>query len=76
MPLSAHADVHRRRGQWCVPAGHGERFAPAGRAFREWVAVTVPDRRRWQGLLAEARYHAAGPDRRHDRAKDRRRRAT
>ena len=42
-----------------IGAGHGQPFAPAGRTFREWVAITVPDRRRWQGLLAEARDHAA-----------------
>lgn len=42
-----------------IDAGHGQLFAPAGRTFREWVAITVPDRRRWQALLAEARDHAA-----------------
>jgi hypothetical protein len=42
-----------------IGAGHGEAFAPAGRIFREWVAVPAPDRRRWQALLAEARDHAA-----------------
>jgi hypothetical protein len=42
-----------------VDAGHGQPFAPAGRTFREWVAITVPDRRRWQALLAETRDHAA-----------------
>jgi uncharacterized protein (DUF2461 family) len=47
-----------------VAAGEGEPFAPAGRVFREWVAVPRPDRRRWGALLAEARDHAAGhPDR-------------
>lgn len=43
-----------------IDAGHGQRFAPAGRTFREWVALPVPDRHRWQDLLAEARDHAAG----------------
>jgi uncharacterized protein (TIGR02453 family) len=43
-----------------IAAGQGERFAPAGRMFREWVAVPRPDRRRWRSLLAEARDHAAG----------------
>src|SRR2546430_886511 len=37
-----------------ITAGHGEPFAPAGRVFREWVAIPTPDRRRWQRLLAEA----------------------
>jgi uncharacterized protein (TIGR02453 family) len=42
-----------------IAAGHGEPFAPAGRVFREWVAIPRPDRRRWRTLLAEARNHAA-----------------
>jgi uncharacterized protein (TIGR02453 family) len=41
-----------------IAAGRGEPFAPAGRVFREWVAIPRPDRRRWQALLAEARDHA------------------
>ncbi|GID27867.1 DUF2461 family protein [Paractinoplanes brasiliensis] len=44
-----------------ITAGDGEAFAPAGRVFREWVAMPQPDRDRWRGLLAEARDHAAGP---------------
>ncbi len=43
-----------------IAAGHGQAFAPAGRVFREWVALPRPDRRRWRGLLTEARDHAAG----------------
>jgi len=42
-----------------IDAGHGQPFAPAGRAFREWVAITAPHRGRWQALLIEARDHAA-----------------
>jgi hypothetical protein len=42
-----------------ISAGHGESFAPAGRVFREWVAIPEADRRRWRRLLAEARDHAA-----------------
>jgi hypothetical protein len=42
-----------------IDAGHGAQFAPAGRTFREWAAITVPDRRRWQDLLTEARAYAA-----------------
>lgn len=41
-----------------IASGDGQPFAPAGRVFREWVAVPRPDRRRWRGLLAEARAHA------------------
>jgi hypothetical protein len=44
-----------------IDDGHGQTFAPAGRTFREWIALPEPDRRRWQGLFAEARDHAAGP---------------
>jgi hypothetical protein len=43
-----------------VAAGEGEPFAPAGRVFREWVAVPRPDREGWSALLAEARNHAGG----------------
>jgi len=43
-----------------IDAGRGQPFAPAGHAFREWVAITVPDRQRWRGLLTEARDHVAG----------------
>jgi hypothetical protein len=42
-----------------IDAGYGEPFAPAGRTFREWAAITVPDRRRWQDFLTEARAYAA-----------------
>jgi hypothetical protein len=45
--------------QQLIAAGHGAPFAPAGRVFREWVAIPRPDRRRWHSLLAEARGHAA-----------------
>lgn len=43
-----------------IGAGHGEPFAPAGRVFREWVALPRPDRRRWRALLDEASRFAAG----------------
>jgi hypothetical protein len=42
-----------------IDAGHGQPFAPAGRVFREWVALPRPERRRRQALLAEARDRAA-----------------
>jgi hypothetical protein len=41
-----------------IASGHGEPFAPAGRTFREWVALPQPDRRRWRTLLAEAKAFA------------------
>jgi hypothetical protein len=43
-----------------VADGVGEPFAPAGRVFREWVAIAQPDRGRWQHLLTEVHNHAAG----------------
>ena len=36
-----------------VAAGVGQPFAPAGRVFREWVAIPKLDRRRWRSLLHE-----------------------
>ncbi|WP_063763729.1 DUF2461 family protein [Actinoplanes subtropicus] len=45
-----------------ISAGDGEEFAPAGRVFREWVALPRPDRGQWRRLLAEARDHAADAD--------------
>lgn len=47
----------QRVGQ-LIDSGQGQPFAPAGRVFREWVAIPQPDRRRWQTLLAEARAFA------------------
>jgi len=55
-----------------IGAGHGQAFAPAGRIFREWAAGPVPDRRRWQALLAEARDHAAQVPPRSEGRRDRR----
>lgn len=37
-----------------VAEGVGRPFAPAGRAFREWVQVPAPDAARWRALLDEA----------------------
>ncbi|TDD67086.1 hypothetical protein E1262_20120 [Jiangella aurantiaca] len=37
-----------------VRAGTGDEFAPAGRVFREWVAIPTADRELWRVLLAEA----------------------
>lgn len=48
-----------RRVSELIDAGKGEPFAPAGRTFREWVAVPVPDRARWSALLDEAKAFAA-----------------
>lgn len=36
-----------------IATGAGEPFAPAGKAFKEWLSVPKPDRRRWRALLRE-----------------------
>jgi hypothetical protein len=41
-----------------IARGGGEPFAPAGRVFREWVALPRTDRRRWRTLLNEAKQFA------------------
>ncbi|WP_203789747.1 DUF2461 family protein [Paractinoplanes rishiriensis] len=52
--------VPPRRVAALIADGVGEPFAPAGRIFREWVALPHPDRQLWSDLLTEARHHAAG----------------
>ena len=37
-----------------VAAGTGDQFAPAGKVFREWIAIPTSDREVWRTLLAEA----------------------
>lgn len=36
-----------------IEAGGGETFAPAGRVFKEWLAVTTIDEDRWRSLLED-----------------------
>ena len=36
-----------------IDAGVGAPFAPAGRVFKEWLAVPKPDLPRWRALLRE-----------------------
>ena len=36
-----------------IEAGQGESFAPAGKVFKEWLAVTELDEARWRELLRE-----------------------
>jgi hypothetical protein len=38
-----------------IDDGTGDAFAPNGRRFREWIAVTDRDEDRWALLLIEAR---------------------
>jgi hypothetical protein len=44
----------RERVSELVESGRGDRFAPAGRVFSEWVAIPSVDRSLWQEALAEA----------------------
>lgn len=37
-----------------VESGHGDPFAPAGRVFKEWVAVSERDESRWRALMNDA----------------------
>ncbi|MEU4293147.1 hypothetical protein AB0E63_33410 [Kribbella sp. NPDC026596] len=37
-----------------VDSGAGAQFAPAGKVFREWVALPTIDRDLWRALLREA----------------------
>jgi hypothetical protein len=41
-----------------IHTGDGLPFAPAGRRFREWVAVPATNLARWPGLLDDAYRHA------------------
>ncbi len=43
----------RTRVQELIDEGIGQPFAPAGRVFKEWVAVPTRDRRRWSELIKE-----------------------
>ena len=51
----------RTRVDQLIAAGIGQPFAPAGKVFREWVAIPKPDRRRWSKLLIEAVTFVAPP---------------
>jgi hypothetical protein len=41
-----------------VSAGVGSEFKPAGKVFREWLAISQPDEELWRSLLEEARRFA------------------
>jgi hypothetical protein len=45
--------LSRARVDELIQAGTGLPFAPAGRVFKEWVAVPRPNARRWEALLRE-----------------------
>ncbi len=43
----------RERVDALIATGTGQPFAPAGKVFREWVAIPYRNRRRWRALLRE-----------------------
>ena len=45
--------LSRARVDALVATGEGVPFGPAGKVFREWVAVPEVDRERWLALLRE-----------------------
>ena len=45
--------LSKQRVAELIEAGVGEPFAPAGKVFKEWLSVPIPDRRRWLELLRE-----------------------
>ncbi len=66
-----YATVHRKTKQLIVKlpearalalieGGTGTEFKPAGRVFREWLAVSDVDRLTWGNLMEEARVFVAG----------------
>ena len=44
----------RERVDALIATGTGQPFAPAGKVFREWIAIPPADRRRWRALLRES----------------------
>jgi hypothetical protein len=52
--------LDRERVAALVQEGVGQPFAPAGRVFKEWVAVSVEHRDAWSGLLEEGMARAEG----------------
>ncbi len=43
----------RGRVDELIASGVGQPFAPAGRVFKEWVSIPIPDRDVWRSLLIE-----------------------
>jgi hypothetical protein len=57
----------KERVEALVESGEGRPFAPAGRVFKEWVAVPNVDRRRWLSLLREGLAFVGGAGGAHGR---------
>jgi len=54
--------LSRARVSELVESGEGRAFAPAGKVFREWVAVPARDDGRWPSLIEESIEFVAGGD--------------
>ena len=52
--------LNRARVDALVEEGVGRPFAPAGKVFREWVAIADIDKQRWLDLLREGVALAGG----------------
>lgn len=52
--------IDEKRVNELIDAGKGTAFAPAGRAFREWVLVAEVDEATWRSVLSEALTRRAG----------------
>ncbi len=46
--------LSRARVDELIAEGIGQPFGPAGKVFREWVAIPIPNRRLWTKLLKES----------------------
>ena len=44
----------RQRVHELIAAGVGEPFAPAGKVFKEWIAVVGTDEEQWSELMVES----------------------
>ena len=50
----------RGRVRELIDEGLGESFAPAGKVFKEWVAVAEADEDRWRELMLDAKSFVLG----------------
>ena len=57
-PATSASSSPRHRVRQLIQSGGGQPFAPAGRAFREWILIADRDPARWTQLIDEARVFA------------------
>lgn len=50
----------RNRVTELIASGSGEPFAPAGKVFREWVAVPAFDETTWSAMIEESLHFVEG----------------